>query len=536
MNLIQHPWLPFLLQDGSRQILPLASICRSDIIDFALPREDFKGAAYQLCIGLLQTTLAPEDEEEWLNLYELPPAQHDLQKEWNKVAHAFNAFGDGPLFMQDFNSLDEKNTVPVSGLLIDAPGDATIKKNTDHFVKRGICEVMSPEMAILALFTLQINAPAGGAGHRTGLRGGGPLTTIILPQAHNTSLWQKLWLNVIHRDLWRYDEPNLNDGSVFPWLAPTKVSSKEGSETYHTNVHPLHMYWAMPRRIRLQIKESECTCDISGTKSTKSIAGFITKNYGYNYKGNWSHPLTPYKWNPKKPNQEHLSIKGQPGGITWKTWDLLTLTNESAGQRCAKTVHNYQTIIELMDAPPSKQPRLWAFAYDMDNMKPRCWYSRTLPLFSVSAKQLDIVFPQIKTLQQLADLAVKECLKQIKAAWSHRPKDLKGDMSFIGMEFWARTETTFFNTIEHIINNPSDNENKLTSEQAEQWLKQLRSVCFGVFDEAVFSVPDNDKTLSDRVKARLYLTKWLFSSKVIKTFIADYHIPIHTKKSVERNT
>jgi hypothetical protein len=29
------------------------------------------------------------------------------------------------------------------------------------------------------LFSLQLNAPSGGKGYRTGLRGGGPLTTLI---------------------------------------------------------------------------------------------------------------------------------------------------------------------------------------------------------------------------------------------------------------------------------------------------------------------------------------------------------------------
>lgn len=26
--------------------------------------------------------------------------------------------------------------------------------------------------------------------------------------------------------------------------------------------------------------------------------------------------------------------------------------------------------------------RLWAFGYDMDNMKPRCWHESTFPLFN----------------------------------------------------------------------------------------------------------------------------------------------------------
>ncbi|MDE9520027.1 type I-E CRISPR-associated protein Cse1/CasA, partial [Xenorhabdus bovienii] len=85
----------------------------------------------------------------------------------------------------------------ISGLLIEAPGANTLKLNTDHFIKRGQCEVVSPEMAAIALFTLQINAPAGGVGHRVGLRGGGPLTILVQPQTLDTPLWHKLWLNIV---------------------------------------------------------------------------------------------------------------------------------------------------------------------------------------------------------------------------------------------------------------------------------------------------------------------------------------------------
>ncbi len=189
MNLLRDPWLLFNVQqpDGSitEQTLPITAIAKPEVIDFALPRADFQGAAYQFAIGLLQTCFAPDDEFQWQDNYLEPPTEVLLQQAFSKAEHAFNATGDGPLFMQDFDSLDEAKPTSVSGLLIEAPGGNGLKLNTDHFVKRGIGEVMSLPMAVLALFTLQINAPAGGQGHRTGLRGGGPLTTLVMPQNEN---------------------------------------------------------------------------------------------------------------------------------------------------------------------------------------------------------------------------------------------------------------------------------------------------------------------------------------------------------------
>ena len=63
MNLVQDVWLPFRMLDGSIQELGIADIVREDVVDLALPRADFQGAAYQLIIGLLQTLIAPEESK-----------------------------------------------------------------------------------------------------------------------------------------------------------------------------------------------------------------------------------------------------------------------------------------------------------------------------------------------------------------------------------------------------------------------------------------------------------------------------------------
>src|SRR5690554_137653 len=229
MNLIDDTWLPFRLRGGSVEELPIADIVRSDVVDLALPRADFQGAAYQLLIGLLQTVMAPDNRRQWHKLFNEPPTSEELQAQLKKVAHAFNLTGDGPLFMQDFDELDEGAVVDVTSLLIDAPGENGIKNNTDHFVKRSNAVAFSLPMATLALFTLQINAPSGGQGHRVGLRGGGPLTNLLIPQDGDSTLWEKLWLNVICLDVWPYGEADFASASVFPWLAPTKISKTKNT-------------------------------------------------------------------------------------------------------------------------------------------------------------------------------------------------------------------------------------------------------------------------------------------------------------------
>jgi CRISPR system Cascade subunit CasA len=510
----------------------MSAICDLDVVDFALPRADFQGAAYQFAIGLLQTVFAPKDKYQWHGYYSNAPSTDRLQAAFNTVAHAFNVVGDGPLFMQDWDSLDDAASTTVSGLLIEAPGANGIKHNTDHFVKRGIGEVMSLDMACIALFTLQINAPSGGSGHRVGLRGGGPLTTLVLPQEMETTLWQKLWLNVINQDEWResrVEESDLHSAQVFPWLEPTRISSKKGSEIYENDVHPLHMYWAMPRRIRLEV-QGKAECRLTGKVAEATVACYRTLNYGANYSGDWSHPLTPYKWDPKKPNSEHLSIKGQQGGLTYKIWDLLTLASEKNGQKCAKVVSHFYSIVNDFTKLQREMPRIWVFGYDMDNMKARGWYSESLPLFSLPAEQQDDLVTEVKCLQDLASNALWHCRSQIKAAWFEKPKEAKGDMSFIDLAFWHRTEAAFFIAVRQLSEQLACDHYQLQSQQAEQWLKSISTVAVDVFDEYALAELGSERSMAKRIKARRSLTGWLYAGKDIKTFRKEHNIELMQEK------
>ena len=69
MNLLKDPWLSFSFRDGSEKTCVITEIINPEVVDFALPRADFQGAAYQFAIGLLQTVLAPADAEEWTAYY-----------------------------------------------------------------------------------------------------------------------------------------------------------------------------------------------------------------------------------------------------------------------------------------------------------------------------------------------------------------------------------------------------------------------------------------------------------------------------------
>ena len=173
-NLIHQKWIPVKRKSGEHEkIAPwqLTDVWDSDpIIGLDTPRPDFNGSLIQFLIGLVQTTMAPEDMDKWFDLYSKPPKMKYLKDAFTKVESAFNLDGDSPCFMQE-PDLDTDVAKNISLLFIDSPAGKTLKENRDHFVKRGRYSHLCFDCAAAALFTLQTNAPSGGVGHRTSFGG-----------------------------------------------------------------------------------------------------------------------------------------------------------------------------------------------------------------------------------------------------------------------------------------------------------------------------------------------------------------------------
>lgn len=520
MNLIENKWLPVVRADGRKEKIAPWQIAEPEnpVTEINAPRPDFQGAMYQFFIGLLQTVFAPEDHDDWLEYWENAPAVDSLRKSLENLATAFELDNpDGPAFMQDFEltaNAREKGLAPISGILMDAPGENTQRKNLDHFVKRGEVSSICPSCCAMALFTLQANAPAGGAGNRVSLRGGGPLTTLVLPK-DETSLWRRLWLNVLDQEDFVPPMPEA-DESVFPWLAPTRVSDKKGSETTPENAHPLQMYWGMPRRIRIFFDHSEakCHCDLCGGTDSTIVSWYATKNYGVNYTGDWIHPLTPYRFDPKKSNPP-ISLKGQQGGLGYRHWLGLVMNDPQNGDRAGKITRVYMEKRSL-DVGDGTFARLWCSGYDMDNMKARCWYDHTFPLFRLKSIQRKNLLSWTADIICAARDIASLLRTQLKAAWFKRPKDAKGDINFIAADFWEQSEPTFYRLLEKLSKLPEE-QRQAPVEIYELWKNTIRTLAYRIFDAWALESPAEDLDMKRVVNARNGLKKKLNSLKSFKT-------------------
>lgn len=509
MNLIKTAWIPVDRQSGPNQRIAPHQITDAEdpVIHLAAPRPDFNGALLQFLIGLLQTACAPEDQNQWAEWLEQPPPPATLEKYLSPLAYAFELDSDGPQFMQDFDELDGDQKA-IASLLIDAPGAQTQRQNADHFIKRNQVESACPACAATALFTLQTNAPSGGAGHRTSLRGGGPLSTLIALDPVNSDLpndlWRTIWLNVLDQAALRILPGDTSSGDpkvIFPWLTHTRTSEKRtGRNTTPVDAHALQMYWGMPRRIRIDWEDTRGgICDLCGTASDRLVFRYLTQNYGTNYSGVWQHPLSPHQINKEG---EPLPRHAQPGGINYRHW--LALTSGGDSEIPALVVKVFAD--RKLDA---EQLRLHVFGYDMDNMKARCWYDVTFPLYSLNPSILERFSTRIRALIDAASKTANLTRSSIKEAWFKRPGDTKGDTAFLVEAFLNQTENAFFAQLEELIGLLESGNDGRTS--LYSWQATLSRSALNLFD--YWTTRGDFETINPRrvVEARRKLSGWLHS-------------------------
>lgn len=471
MNLISERWIPVRRADGSHErIAPwqLTDGVGGDnpIVAVASPRPDFDGALTQFLIGLLQTTCTPTEEQWWDWRKDAPPSPEVLKARFESVSHAFELEGE-KAFMQDFTpgQLDKK--FGIAALLIGSPPEDS---ETDLFIKQGSVEQLCPNCAATALFSLQTDSPEGGRGYRTGLRGGGPLTTLVL----GNNLWETCWLNVLEKDRYLAGAAPEKDAEHerFPWFAPTRTSETEppvGVTTTPIDIHPDQQFWSVPRRIRLLAEECGTTvCDICGDVTPQVYRAFKTKNYGVNYDG-FEHPLSPHYTK----DGVRLPVHPQPGGIGYRHWLGLVESSIDNLQRPARVVDQFRTLMRT-------DGDLWAFGYDMKSNKARSWYDARMPVIVLPEGQ-EVAFRDLvgRLVNSANKVALDYLKKSLKTALFGEGK-VRGDLSFIQSDFWNATESAFYDHLRQLrATLPTD---PLAIPVVESWWRILRVTAFAVFD------------------------------------------------------
>lgn len=520
MNLLQARWLPVRTRHGQRRRVSADELADAEIVAFDTERADFNGALMQFAIALLQMALPVDSATQWRQRFERPPDRQGLRDAFAPFVDAFRLDGDGARFMQDFElrNADEEPT-PIGNLLIDAPGENALKKNTDLFVKRNRHRHMCPACAAMALFALQTDSPADGPGFRTGLRGGGPLTTLLVSAGAYDTLWSALWLNVLTTSvLHSLGGESINDRPWhrFPWLGPiSRLQPRKDSEVQPSQVHPMHVWWAMPQRIRLDFNDVRIgRCDLCSDHSEILLSQYVTRNYGLNYKGPWRHPLSPYY----AVKDEWLPMHPQPGGVGYKDWLglVLGLDNDKRRIEAAAVVSEFLQDKQRTLARNNTTWRLWCFGYDMKQAKARCWYESTLPLFDLAdcgRAAREHLGEQVRDWIGGAEVAASCLRTAVKSAWFG--KESRGDLSHVDAAFWSATEPRFYRmlhaTVQALREGAADDGLALKSE----WQRHLAAQAERLFEEAfVGAGPIGQQNPARVAKAHRELLRHLLGARL----------------------
>ena len=519
MNLITTPWIP-VRRRGSRTteyICPwqlTADHADNPVVAIDFPRPDLSSSVVTFLIGLFQLTMTPGNDRQWNDLYKSPPEPEALKDAMAGHVEHFHVNGDGPRCFQDLELSDE-HSKPIAALLIDEPGEQTVKLNTDLFVKRQQFPALGLSATIAALITMQSSAPAGGAGHRTSMRGGGPLTTLLIPDQRNDelpfSLWRLCWLNVFNAA----EVADLSGTSSLtkaeyklPWLAPTRTSeSGSGRDTYPEHGHPLQMYFGMPRRIRLNLDDLKTgPCPLT-LREEPLVETYQTRNYGMNYQGAWQHPLSPHRFSS---DGLPISLHPQPDGIGYRHW--LHLTRGIGSNRSKDSVRPAAAISSGQRRPKNKRKTLiWSFGFDMDNMKARGWYESTMPIYHLNQGQNDVLAARAEALISSAHDVCSNLRKAVRKAWFSDGATVSGNLNFITQSFWQGTENLFFQTLRVLYESLRDDSNE---PDRRDWLNQLHAESLRLFDHYAASgniAVENPKRIAI---ARRNLAKFNFKKSI----------------------
>lgn len=487
MNLIDTPWIPVRRKSSRKteHICPWQLTEGHDdnpIIAVDFPRPDLSSGVVVFLIALFQLSLAPSNDRGWHRKYESPPSPVDLKSALKPFADFFQVDGDGARCFQDLK-LSGEDPRPISALLIDEPGGQTLRRNSDLFIKRAQFPSLGLSAAVAALITMQFSAPAGGKGHRTSMRGGGPLNSLLVPDPRNdelaSSLWRTVWLNImIQREFESLpgDSQLSNAEFILPWLAPTRTSEPgTGADTYPDHAHPLQMYFAMPRRIRLNLDNLRVGFCPLTLREEPLVDTFQTRSYGVNYKGAWQHPLSPHRFDK---DGLPIPLHPQPGGIGYRHWLHLTLGSPQS----AKDKVQPATVVSDATRNRQKDQRktlVWSFGYDMDNMKARGWYESTMPVLYLDEERNEYLRARADALINSAQEVCTNLRQSVRDAWFSGRASVSGDLSFISQTFWQNTESTFFDYL--------GREHAALKDDAEEpdrryWLNILNKESLQLFD------------------------------------------------------
>ncbi len=516
MNLLTHPWLPVRLRDGGQAHICVRDIVRPDVIALDFPRLDFNGAVAEFLVALLSTVYAPQDEKAWRRLWKDRPSAEALQAAFQDVLPAF----DVDVFMQrnvagtrvgkpnDKNQTAEERTA--DRLLIDNLSGTTAKAGRDLLNRAERIPALGLPSAVAALITLQMHANQGGRAAYQCARGGGCMTTLIVD---GDDLWGLIWPNV-------ETEAQVRGRAVgkipddrfapFPWMwdMPEDLTPD--------NAHPCVIYWATPRRIKLNISKTNESCCLSGAPRGDSVRSFEYLAGGPRFVGWQRHPLSASEGKKKGDLVVASALTCPPDRIGMQHWLGLVHASDGAVSPATCVAH------ARLNRRVSKSARLVVHGYAAKAATVLAWQSAEMPLVlaeddEVNRRLMDVARMLVGVTQRAAravEMAVQQA-QGLKSAKDTRKNYIRHLSKTAGGRIWRDLEREFFAALAAIPDALPERGDDPTRSIRTAFYVSLRRAAYRIVNE---TCPDDGLAPRDVVTAHLQLRKTL-QNKGIATML-----------------
>ncbi|KAA3605189.1 MAG: type I-E CRISPR-associated protein Cse1/CasA [Planctomycetota bacterium] len=460
MNLIFDPWIPVVLQSGSRRRIRPADLTAEDRpVRLDAPRADFNGALIQFLIGLLQCTRAPAYPRDWRRDFDTPPAPEVLHESFSSIAKAFELDpSQPPAFLQDAWSPATSKWEPIERLLVEWP-------ESGIFVRRAPMEGLCRPCTAAAIISLTQTGAPSGRGYFSGLRGGGPVTTLLLdPHPDAGTLFHTCWLNVLKQDQFMdygaVDKRSLADR--FPWFEDWK-SGKSVKRVQCTpeNSSPDQVFFSQSRRLRLHWSDVKGFCGLCGYSDNRLATEFQTESEGLSYSGGWRHPLSPQI---KKQDGSLRFVETPGSGMTYRNWPGWVLGAGGVEPASVLSARRNQ-----MDSGRSAELRVWAFGFQTANAKIRSWNESIMPWIDVAQDLREAFAVRTHALVAAVDYAAWALCKHVAEAVRVSSPTKKTFGQSLNGRLWRETEDRFYEMVDQLRSDP-------VGIAADQYMREWRDV------------------------------------------------------------
>lgn len=435
LNLISDAWIPVVDCNGARGVIAPWQMADPDLVRTDWPRPDLDIACLELLIGLVRLSDPPVDDDDW-EARQIPKSER-LRGRLAPFSDAFELLGDGPRFMQELGGL-EAEVRPPGALFIDSGGDGGTL-----MVREARYGALDLPTAAMALFTIQTQAPSGGRGNLTSLRGGGPMITLVDP---GQGLWPLIWTNV------PAGEPTAPN--ILPWMRPT-ISSEGGRQYFPHQGHPAEVFFGMPRRLRL-VSEGD------------SVTGVMQRPAGTKYAG-WRHPLTPYY--RVKPGDDPLPVRPRAGLFGYRNWlGIVAAMPEGELRERARMVDEWD------ERGDRKRAQVIVAGWAMENMKARDFILSRAPLVDLDEERALCLAGIIEVAELLASV-MRGALAPVLAEGEAREAAREA--------FFVRTQGAFEKRLADLVALPAEPEvfESARVGLVRSWLDDMRRAALTIFEE-----------------------------------------------------